>query len=565
MRTVTVIISDELGNVTNDQKKHIYPLDLKTEGFNGIEKAVIDLKGQMLPDIQKQLLEEEQEEFIQNKDASLRCNGTTPVRIKTLNGSFPFKNQRFLENNCDQTSHTYLGLTNQFEDRYTSDGLNELSGYYANRLSYAEVEELVERTTGEKQLTGQSVQNIVEDKALEVSKQVKSEALSVLGDDAMELPEIEQEVDVYDAEAKEVLIMVDGIIVKKQKESRDSSKKASSDTESNTDDTEKSTGSRVNSNVVLLEKKTGEFEHITSAIDNEGEELLPLCDIVKSKVIEEYGSDEEPLKVVAISDGAKDIRNMLMAVFGVLIFIILDWYHLCKKVRDFMSMIARSKPEKIEHLEFLLYHLWHGQTQEVLDYLNNNVEAKNEEKLQELIGYIEKHREEIIDYDRRKKAGKEIGLEKEEDIDNQSSSKDSDVQNQPSSNGKAFKKADTVENACDNVIKRCREDKEEARLEQEREAIDSDVQNQPSSNGKAVKKVVGSGRVEKACDSIVGKRQKHKAMSWSKPGSRSLAILKAVELNNRWLDIWFPPPIAANDLQRAANDSCASGEIYLVA
>ncbi len=74
-----------------------------------------------------------------------------------------------------------------------------------------------------------------------------------------------------------------------------------------------------------------------------------------------------------------------------------------------MSMIARSKPEKIEHLEFLLYHLWHGQTQEVLDYLNNNVEAKNEEKLQELIGYIEKHREEIIDYDRRKKAGKEIG------------------------------------------------------------------------------------------------------------------------------------------------------------
>jgi hypothetical protein len=70
-----------------------------------------------------------------SKDASLRCNGTTPVIIKTLNGSFPFKNQRFSENNCDETSHTYLGLTNQFEDGYTSEGLKELSTYYATENS----------------------------------------------------------------------------------------------------------------------------------------------------------------------------------------------------------------------------------------------------------------------------------------------------------------------------------------------------------------------------------------------------------------------------------------------
>jgi hypothetical protein len=81
----------------------------------------------MLPDLQSQLLEEEQEEFIKKKPDSLRCNGTALVTIKTLNGSFPFKNQRFLENNCDQTSHTYLDLSNQFEDGYTSNGLKEFS------------------------------------------------------------------------------------------------------------------------------------------------------------------------------------------------------------------------------------------------------------------------------------------------------------------------------------------------------------------------------------------------------------------------------------------------------
>jgi len=53
-------------------------------------------------------------------------------------------------------------------------------------------------------------------------------------------------------------------------------------------------------------------------------------------------------------------------------------------------------------------------------------------------------------------------------------------------------------------------------------------------------------------------------MSWSKVGSRSLAILKVVELNNQWNDIWLPP-IAANDLQQAANDPCCSYELDLVA
>ena len=43
-----------------------------------------------------------------------------------------------------------------------------------------------------------------------------------------------------------------------------------------------------------------------------------------------------------------------------------------------------------------------------------------------------------------------------------------------------------------------------------------------------------------------------------------LLNLKVVELNNKWLDIWFPP-IAFNDLQQAANDPCVSGELDFVA
>jgi len=88
--------------------------------------------------------------------------------------------------------------------------------------------------------------------------------------------------------------------------------------------------------------------------------------------------------------------------------------------------------------------------------------------------------------------------------------------------------------------------------------------NQESNKAKPAKKVVGSVCYEKACDNVIGKRQKHKAMSLRKLGSRSLAILKVVELNNKWLDIWEPKS-AANDLQRAANDPCCSSELELVA
>ncbi|RMD57839.1 MAG: hypothetical protein D6828_03290, partial [Nitrospirae bacterium] len=52
-------------------------------------------------------------------------------------------------------------------------------------------------------------------------------------------------------------------------------------------------------------------------------------------------------------------------------------------------------------------------------------------------------------------------------------------------------------------------------------------------------KSIGSGRVEKGCDQVIGNRQKKKGMSWGRKGSRSLGILKVMELNNKWEKIWF--------------------------
>ena len=72
-------------------------------------------------------------------------------------------------------------------------------------------------------------------------------------------------------------------------------------------------------------------------------------------------------------------------------------------------MIATNKIEKSKYLKVLLSQLWLGKTATALEYLRNHVAVKNQDKWQELINYLEKHQAEIINYNRRSRAGKTIG------------------------------------------------------------------------------------------------------------------------------------------------------------
>jgi hypothetical protein len=174
-----------------------------------------------------------------------------------------------------------------------------------------------------------------------------------------------------------------------------------------------------------------------------------------------YKFQKDPLPLVAITDGASSIRKRLNQLSSQTVTLILDWYHLCKKVRDFLSMIARNKSEKSEHTRWLFFHLWQGKVAEVITYLQTQIKSRNSDKLAELISYLTKHQSEIINYDLRRQSGK----------------------------------------------------------------------------------CIGSGRVEKAVDLVIGHRQKHKGMSWSSVGSKALAILSVIELNDQWQQTWFPTTV----------------------
>lgn len=134
---------------------------------------------------------------------------------------------------------------------------------------------------------------------------------------------VNPKVDLYDSEEKEILLFDDGIQVKSQKAKRQPKVRAVE--VKREQGTPKPQKKAVITDIVLLQKVTGGFEYIAAPINATGEELLDLAKVVQAKVFQEYSSETNPLNIVAITDGAKVIRNRLKAIFGVAVVVILDW------------------------------------------------------------------------------------------------------------------------------------------------------------------------------------------------------------------------------------------------
>lgn len=126
-----------------------------------------------------------------------------------MHGVLVFTHQRF---KLDGQERTYFDLTNQCHDGNFSSGLQDLSAYYANRLSYEELEKLVKRMTGKRALSNQRIWQGVIAKSAEVSQQIAYEKLEIL-DASGDLPVlVNSQLDLYDNETSEILLFEDGIL-----------------------------------------------------------------------------------------------------------------------------------------------------------------------------------------------------------------------------------------------------------------------------------------------------------------------------------------------------------------
>jgi len=365
-------------------------------------------------------------------------NGINVLTINTLNGSFQFNLQRFC--NKDKTESTNF-LSNQIEflKHNRTIGLDELLCRHAKDVPYSKVVEIIKDVTGENQLSDQKISEIVLEKANEISVLETVKVRKNLIENMM--PDVNIDYDIYSITSKEIMLQIDGILVKEQKAKRDNKEKEHKHFVTNT--------------IALLQNKKNELECLVGSLQESDGSQASLTEIIQSKIIDNYKDSETPLNIIAINDGAKDIRKLLLSVFGIVIVVILDWFHLKKKVNEYMSMFGLTLALKKEKIKEVLHLLWHGDVEKAEEYLKS-IDVKKTERRDELIEYLNKHKSEIINYEKRSKTGKTIG----------------------------------------------------------------------------------SGSIENGVNQIVGRRQKNKGMSWRPKGSKALAILKSIEFNNKWNDLW---------------------------
>ena len=117
-------------------------------------------------------------------------------------------------------------------------------------------------------------------------------------------------------------------------------------------------------------------------------------------------------KIVLLGDGARWIIRFFQERLASwpLTTLILDWYHCRKKCYDLTSLICRGRKAKAELLRLLLKHLWRGQVQDAIDILEEyRPQAKNIEKLEELINYLKNRQPYIPNYQERRAQRHYIG------------------------------------------------------------------------------------------------------------------------------------------------------------
>jgi hypothetical protein len=314
--------------------------------------------------------------------------------LRGIHGKIDFDIQDYEDAAGQRTN--YLALSGQFTDHQDSVGLQTLVCKYANRLSYGQLAELLEDMTGSGLMSRSHACQLVESSANKVL--VWQEAQRV--GQQLSIPFLDK-VDIYDGKQAEWLLMEDAIGVKKQKQRRVVGYVKSDKT--------------VQIDVMVAQNGLSRDEFSTFVAGKDCRNRLDtqlLCHLSKHTT-----SGQFPLVVIA--DGARSIRKKFTDLFGASLIFILDWFHLSEKIWQYMSQIAANKEQKERQAKTVLELLWRGQAQQAIAYVQTQITAKNAAKRDELVAYLTKHSREIINYEKRKMAGKKIGsgsVEKANDV-----------------------------------------------------------------------------------------------------------------------------------------------------
>ena len=308
------------------------------------------------------------------------------MTLKTLNGSFRFRVRKYVLNGA---STNWLQLS-QFDlsAHYESRLLRDFALEYAKYLSYERVEGLLRQRMGNDTLSDQHIYHLVCAYADTVKATQSKEINDCLSKDyaCKASP-----VDIYCADSEEVIFLSDGVCVNEQKAKRDKIAKKGKE--------------RTTTDIMMLQTDIKDKNAYTTIVAAQDIDALQL---VQSELLKAYGEKIRLLPIVCISDGARSIKNQNKILFGEGVIHILDWHHIQSKVNQLMSQIAINKVSKETYIKLIINYLWTGNTIAAVLVLKF-MAFKNQIKRDELINYLEKNADHIIDYEKRKAVGKIIG------------------------------------------------------------------------------------------------------------------------------------------------------------
>lgn len=370
------------------------------------------------------------------KKQPIQSNGSDTITIRTRHGTFSFCRRRFHHPKTQQ-SYQLPGFESSI-----SAALQARCVDWATRFSFGEAAKLLQESCGQALLSEDGLWRLCQKEASRYDA-AQGAAIAVVQQQSqhtLPFPCFRAVANVYatqekqEKDAPEFLVLTDAICVPSQKPTRQQADQAR----------ESKLAKRHDTDVFVLPRRDGSEQFFCEGMS----ETWSCVSAVSAFLRQEWSGQQ--LSVVAITDGAAKIRADLATLFGKGVRVILDWYHLAKRVRENLSMAAHSRSERETWENEMLRFLWAGRVSQATTFLAGVV-ARNEKAKCALLGYLQKHAAEIIDYGRRQKAGKRIG----------------------------------------------------------------------------------SGRMEKAVDQVIGLRQKNRGMSWTKSGSRALALLTVAKLNAR--------------------------------
>jgi hypothetical protein len=125
-----------------------------------------------------------------------------------------------------------------------------------------------------------------------------------------------------------------------------------------------------------------------------------------SALLRQLGVLNGERRLLVLGDGASWIRNWFESLGICLKTMVLCWWHLRKRCYEQMSLAGGPKDRRRAFEKELLGQLWRGNVDAAIELLKGALEwVRNSAAVENLIGYLERRRAYIPDYQERQRAG----------------------------------------------------------------------------------------------------------------------------------------------------------------